>query len=66
MTKISEPTTVSKPQIRFLPEAYFFHSTLKLRFLPDLISLPWPNVSFLLEAHFLVLSQCQIPAELPS
>ena len=74
---MSEPTSLSKPEIRFLPEAYFFGSILKLRFLPELtslfwskirllpelISLSWPNVRFLPEAHFLVLGQCQIPAE---
>jgi hypothetical protein len=65
MTKISEPTSLSMPKIRFLPEAYFFCSTLKLRFLPELTSLSWPNVRFLSESHFLVLGQCQIPAKPP-
>jgi hypothetical protein len=69
MTKISEPTSLSKPKIRCLPEACFFCSTLKLRFLPELTSLfsskirflpvltslSWPNVRFLREAHVLVL-----------
>jgi hypothetical protein len=48
-----------------LPEAYFFCSILKLRFLLELTSLSWPNVRFLPEAHFLVLGQCQIPAKRP-
>jgi hypothetical protein len=39
MTKISEPTSLSKPQIKFLPKAYLICSTLKLRFLPELTSL---------------------------
>jgi hypothetical protein len=37
MTKILEPTSPSKPKI--LPEAYFFCSTLRLKFLPYLTSL---------------------------
>ena len=75
MTKILEPTSLSKPKI--LPEAYFFCCTLRLkflpyptsllqpkvRFLPKLTSLLCPNVRFLPEAHFLVLGQCQIPAK---
>ena len=79
MAKMSEPTSLSWPKIRFLPEAYFFGSTLKLRFLPkltslfqpkirflpELTSMSWPNVRFQPEALFLVLGQCQTPAKWP-
>jgi hypothetical protein len=51
MTKILEPTSLSKPKV--LPEAYFFCPTVRLlkltsllcpnvRFLPELMSLSWP------------------------
>lgn len=66
MTKIPEPTSMSKLKTGFLPEAYFFCSTLRLRLLPELTSLSQSHVRFLPEAHFLVLGQCQIPAKLPT
>jgi hypothetical protein len=74
MTNTSEPSSLSRPQIRYLPEAYFLYSTLKLDSCPNLLpcsslkldeltSLSGPNVRFLPEAHFLVPGQCQIPAK---
>jgi hypothetical protein len=46
-----------------IPAKAYFSFLAKIRFLPELISLPCPNVRFLPEAHFLVLGQCQIPAK---
>ena len=72
MTKILEPTSLSKPKI--LPEAYFFCSTLRLKFLPyptsllqpkvrfsmKLTSLLCPKVRFLPEGHFLVMPNVRL------
>ena len=48
MTKISEPTSLSWPKVKFLPEAYF------IVLAPNQIP-AW--------AYFLVLAQSQIPAK---
>jgi hypothetical protein len=72
MTKILEPTSLSKPKI--LPKVYFFCCTLRLKFLPyptsllqpkvrfsmKLTSLLCPKVRFLPEGHFLVMPNVRL------
>ena len=64
MTKILEPTSLSKPKI--LPEAYFFCSTLRLKFLPYPTSLLQPKVRFLLKLTSLLCPNVRFLPELTS